>query len=186
MPLAQRLIELAEQPAITSDLRLEPLRPEHAHLLFNGFSDPDLYAFIPQEPPVDIDALRARYQRLSARRSSDGTQVWPNWAVYHRPSERYAGLVEVTVTGRQADIAYFVFRQSQGQGIGREAVGSIIALLNDNGVCNIGASIDTRNTRSISLVTALGFKQVAFIKDADRVKGVASDEFRFQRDLAQP
>ncbi len=186
MALLQRMMELAEQPVFTEDIRLEPQLPDHAALLFNGFSDPELYTFIPQEPPVSIDWLRARYQRLSGRRSPDGTEAWLNWAVFHIPSQRYAGLVEVTVRGTAADIAYFVFRQSQGHGIGRKAVGGIVALLHDNGVVDIGASIDTRNVRSIALVTALGFEQVAFVEAADTFKGTVSDEFRFQHRLRAP
>jgi ribosomal-protein-alanine N-acetyltransferase len=181
MPISDGLIDRAEQPVLTTDLRLEPLQPHHAALLFDGFSDAGLYTFIPQEPPADIEALRKRYQRLSARRSPDGTQAWLNWAVFHIPSERYAGLVEATVTATGADIAYFVFRQSQGQGIGRKAVGTIIAWLHDNGVATIGASIDTRNITSIALVAGLGFKQVALIKGADTFKGTVSDDFRFER-----
>lgn len=175
---------LAETLLPAGELQLEPLRPEHAERLFDGLADPSLYRFIPQQPPADAAALRARFERLAARRSPAGDQAWLNWAI-RLPDGSHAGLVEATVgSAGAADIAYFVFRRCQGRGIGRRAVGAAVeALAAEPGVTAIGASIDTRNAASVALVEALGFKRTGMIRDADHFKGVSSDEFRYQLPL---
>ncbi|MGK9169852.1 GNAT family N-acetyltransferase [Inquilinus limosus] len=164
---------------------MEPLRPDHAGRLFDDLADPALYRFIPQEPPADAAALRARFERLAARRSPAGDQAWLNWAVRIVSDDLYAGLVEVTVgsTGA-ADIAYFVFRRCQGRGIGRRAVAAVVkALAAQPAVTSIDASIDTRNQASAALVEALGFERTGLIRNADHFKGGPSDEFRYQLPL---
>lgn len=185
MTLPQSLLTLAETPIAAGDLVLEPLRPGHAGLLFDGLADPALYRFIPQDPPADAAVLRARCQRLAARQSPAGDAAWLNWAIRVGEDGPYAGLVEATVQAEgTADIAYFVFTAHQGRGIARRAVGAVVAALAaDPAVTAIGASIDTRNAASVALVTALGFKHTARIKDADHFKGAASDEFRYQLPL---
>lgn len=175
---------LAETVLVAAELTLEPLRPGHAEELFDGLADPALYGFIPQQPPADAAALRARFERLAARRSPAGDQAWLNWAV-RLPDGSPAGLVEATVgSDGAADIAYFVFRRCQGRGIGRRAVGAVVeALATEPAVTAIGASIDTRNTASIALVEALGFERIGLIRDADHFKGTVSDEVRYQLPL---
>lgn len=184
MSRAPAIAALAETVLAAGDLRLEPLLPGHAEGLFDGLADPALYRFIPQEPPADAAALRARFERLAARRSPAGDQAWLNWAV-RLPDDSYAGLVEATVgSAGAADIAYFVFRQCQGHGIGRRAVGAVVgALATQPAVTAIGASIDTRNAASVALVEALGFERTGLIRDADHFKGGPSDEYRYQLPL---
>ncbi|WP_395678662.1 GNAT family N-acetyltransferase [Inquilinus sp.] len=179
--MSPAIATLAETVLTAGELTLEPLRPDHAERLFDGLADPALYRFIPQEPPAGAAALRARFERLAARRSPAGDQAWLNWAI-RLPDGSHAGLVEATVgsTGA-ADIAYFVFRGSQGRGVGRRAVGAVVATLAaEPAVTAIGASIDTRNTASIALVEALGFERTGMIRDADHFKGGPSDEYRYQ------
>ncbi|MGO4725007.1 MULTISPECIES: GNAT family N-acetyltransferase [unclassified Inquilinus] len=176
---------LAETTLAAGELRLESLRPDHAAVLFDGFADPGLYRFIPQEPPADAATLRARCERLAARQSPAGDQAWLNWAIRIGPEGGYAGLVEVTVgSAGAADIAYFVFAGCQGRGIGRRAVAAVVdALAAIPGITAIGASIDTRNAASMALVAALGFERTGFLQDADHFKGATSDEIRFQLPL---
>ncbi|WP_342238181.1 GNAT family N-acetyltransferase [Inquilinus sp. OTU3971] len=178
---APGITALAETSIAAGELRLEPLRPDHAERLFDGLADPTLYRFIPQEPPADATALRARFERLAARRSPAGDQAWLNWAI-RLADDSYAGLVEATVDSTGAtDIAYFVLRRCQGCGIGRRAVGAVVeALAAEPAVTAIGASIDTRNAASVALVEALGFERTGLIRDADQFKGGPSDEFRYQ------
>ncbi|MFE0755975.1 GNAT family N-acetyltransferase [Inquilinus sp. NPDC058860] len=185
MTPAPAIAALAETPLAAGELRLEPLRPGHAEPLFDGLADPALYRFIPQQPPADAAALRARFERLAARRSPAGDQAWLNWAVRVAADGTYAGLVEATVgSGGAADIAYFVFRGRQGRGIGRRAVGAVVeALAAEPAITAIGASIDTRNAASVTLVEALGFERTGLVRDADHFKGGSSDEYRYQLPL---
>ena len=58
----------------TERLRLEPLRESHAAELFEIFSDPAMYRFVPQDPPESLVKLEARYRFLESRRSPDGEE----------------------------------------------------------------------------------------------------------------
>jgi len=42
------------------------------------------------------------------------------------------------------------------------------------------AEIDPRNVSSIALVESLGFRRIAFQKNADHFKGSSSDEYRYE------
>src|SRR5688572_33463871 len=89
-PLALELLD-------TARLRLEPLEPGHAAMLFEGLRDDRLYDLIDEDPPASVEALRARYEVLARRRSPDGRQAWLNWAVWSNPEARYVGYVQATV-----------------------------------------------------------------------------------------
>jgi [ribosomal protein S5]-alanine N-acetyltransferase len=165
----------------TSRLTLEPLVAAHAEMLFEGMSAPTLYTFIPHEPPRSIEALRARYERLEARASPDGTERWLNWAA-RLDGGAYVGLVEATVypDGR-ASIAYFVFVPFAGNGYGAEGTACVVRhLVDDLGVRAVEAHIDTRNVASQRLVERVGFTRVGEIRDADHFKGASSDEYVYR------
>lgn len=171
-----------EQPALRGPrLALEPLRAGHADLVFEGLSDDALYTYIPPLPPASVEALRARYQYLEGRRSPDGRERWLNWAA-RLPDGPYVGLVEATVyeDGR-ASIAYFVFTSFARRGYGAEATARVVEhLVEDLGVREVEARIDTRNAASQRLVERLGFARVDTIRDADHFKGSSSDEYVYQ------
>lgn len=143
--------------ALTARVRLEPLTPSHAAALFAGLSDPALYQFIDDEPPVDEEVLRARYERWSSRVSPDGTQDWLNWAVWSLVEQRYVGTVQATVTRatHSAEIAYVLFRDAWGKGYAREAVALMIETLPH--VRALRARVDSRNERSMKLLATLEF-----------------------------
>ena len=129
-----------EDTFTTARLRLEPLAPAHAALLYPALRDPHLYTFIPQEPPASEQALRERYTRLAARRSPDGTQVWLNWALRRHKTGDYAGTVEVTVYPEgTAALAYMVFPPFWQQGYAREGCVRVLAYLGDVHRCTPGS-----------------------------------------------
>jgi hypothetical protein len=68
-------------PVYMRRLVLEPLEARHAAALFEGLQCPRLYEFTEDEPPQNLDVLRARYVMLSQRRSPDGAEIWLNWVV---------------------------------------------------------------------------------------------------------
>ena len=168
----------------TQRLLLEPLSAGHAERLVAPLSEPALYAFLPADPPVSVEALHERYGRLEARRSPDGKELWLNWAA-RQESGTYVGLVEATVRAdASTQIAYFVFRPFQRQGFAAEAVEAVLThLKNDIGIEMVRALLDTRNEASWRLLERLGFKRQRTIKDADHFKGAASDEYEYVRDL---
>lgn len=166
----------------TPRLLLEPLRPDHACVLYEHLQDERLYWFIPQGPPGSPRALEDRYAALSSRRSPGGREAWLNWAVRERCSGDYAGTLEVTVhENPEATIAYTIFAPYQRQGLAAEACGRLLEqLFEDYRVGVVAAEIDTRNVASIALVESLGFRCVAFQRNADRFKGSSSDEYRYE------
>jgi ribosomal-protein-alanine N-acetyltransferase len=172
-------------PFIASErLILEPLSAGHAERLFASFSDPELYTYLPSDPPGSLEAMRERYRRLEARRSTDGKALWLNWAA-REESGSYVGVVEATVhADATAHVAYFVFRPFQRQGFAAEAVEAVLAhLKNDIGVREARALLDTRNEASWRLLERLGFKRSRTITDADHFKGSVSDEYEYVRHL---
>ena len=168
----------------TPTLTLEPLTAAHAEELFAPLSDPAMYEFLPQDPPVSLDALRDRYRRLETRRSANGQELWLNWVVRPHGSAA-AGLVQATCKkAADALIAYEVFAPHQRRGIATEAVQAMLKHLRQAvGTQTARALVDTRNTRSIRLLERLGFARVKFIKDADAFKGSTSDEYEYLCDL---
>lgn len=173
----------AERPLETRRLLVEPLMEAHAVAVFPSIGDERLYRFIPQEPPQTVEALGARYARLSARRSPDGREAWLNWAMRLRDGPpAYVGLLEATVaTDRTAHVAYTVFVPHQRRGYAAEGVGRVLThLFDDYRVTVVAAEVDTRNAASIALLERLRFVRVGTTVGADVFKGATSDEHRYE------
>jgi ribosomal-protein-alanine N-acetyltransferase len=171
-----------EASLCTRRLALEPLRSEHAALLYAALLDPRLYTYIPDDPPTSLEALQDRYRRWERRASPDGREVWLNWAARLREISEWIGTFQATITKeRQALLAYMIFSPYQRQGLAREGCQRVIEHLVDAyGVQVVAAEIDTRNTASIALVESLGFQLVATISGADTFKGAISDEYHYE------
>ena len=167
---------------VTGRLILEPLVVSHAQTLYPLLCDQRLYTYIPEEPPASAEALVARYQRLAARRSPDGQQVWLNWAARQHARLRYVGWFQATIGPDQtALLAYMIFPSQQGKGYAREGGRRVVEhLARDHGVRLVVAEIDTRNRASIGVVEALGFVRVSERPAADFFKGAVSDEYRYE------
>lgn len=172
----------SEQPIETPRLTLEPLVVAHAEALYSALQAPDLYRFIPQDPPQSVEWLAARYARLAMRHAPDNAEIWLNWASRLRESDVYVGTVQATVfADHTALLAYEVFPPYWHRGFAREACAHVLAhLVAEYGVSRVAAEIDTRNAASIHLVEALGFTRVAMTPHADFFKGAPSDEYRYE------
>ena len=170
-----------EASLFTRRLSLEPLRSEHAALLYTALQDPRLYTYIPDDPPMSLEALQDRYRRWERRASPDGRELWLNWAARLRERSEWIGTFQATITeNRQALLAYMIFSPYQRQGLAREECQRVIEhLVDEYGVRVVAAEIDTRNAGSIALVRSLGFRLVSTTYEADAFKGAVSDEHRF-------
>jgi [ribosomal protein S5]-alanine N-acetyltransferase len=164
----------------TPNLVLEPLKPAHADEIFPHLSDPALYAYVPQDPPPDIDRVRARYARLEHGRSADRQDLWLNWVI--KTEGHAAGTVQATVMPNgTALIAYERYAPFAHKGVAAEAVGAMIAHLRDRlETTTVHARVDTRNAPSIRLLERLAFERKRTIKDADHFKGATSDEYEYE------
>lgn len=173
---------LSDVPLLTPRLLLEPLAATHAAAIFGPLGDERLYRFIPQNPPPSPAQLRARYDRLSSRRSPDGTEAWLNWVMRVSETDAYAGTLEATVfADRTASIAYTVFVPHQRREYATEGVARIIEhLVADHGVVLVIAEVDTRNAPSIALLERLRFQRMAEHRAVDHFKGTTSDEYRYE------
>lgn len=173
---------IAERPLETPRLVLEPLVPSHAACVFEDLLDPELYRFIPREPPASLAALESRFRALSARASPDGREAWLNWVGRVRSSGACVGMFEATVhADRRAHLAYSVFPPHWRRGYAKEGCRRVIeSLFADWNVEVVAAEIDTRNLASIRLVESLGFRRASFKPGADFFKGATSDEYRYE------
>jgi ribosomal-protein-alanine N-acetyltransferase len=172
----------AETMLSTPRLVLEPLLARHAALLFAHLSDAALYTYMPHQPPPSVTSLAERYQRLESRRSTDGADIWLNWAVRLAGSEEYVGYAQASIEADgQAMLAYFVFTPYQRQGYAVEMCSKVRDyLLNAYAASAVYALIDTRNRASIALVEKMGFQREAMLPNADYFKDANSDEYRYR------
>ncbi|MCB9616558.1 MAG: GNAT family N-acetyltransferase [Sandaracinus sp.] len=159
-------------------LVLEPFVPAHAHALFAAMQAPELYTFIPHEPPASLERLRDRFVRLAARKNGDGTEVWLNYAVREATSPTYVRTVQATVVpSGESTIAYEVYPPFQRRGFARAACRALIAhVFACWPVDAVHAYVDTRNVASYRLLESLGFRRVRSVPNADFFKGASSDE----------
>jgi ribosomal-protein-alanine N-acetyltransferase len=166
----------------TERLRLEPLRERHAGYLFPLFAEPQIYTFIPQDPPKSLGELQTRYRRLETRHSPEGDELWLNWAIYLKKEKQYTGIVQATIGGDQiAQLAYELNPRFWGFGYATEACQRVInTLFAEYPVTGIIAEVDTRNVASARLLERLSFERIALKAQADFFKGADSDEYVYR------
>ena len=163
-------------PLSTPRLQLEPQVAGHAEAMLEVLADPRVHTYIPTDPPTDLIAFRARYERLESRHSQDGQELWLNWTVFS--GLQVIGTVQATVNliERVADVAYVFGSSSWGHGYAIEALRALLDFLPSLGVGRARASLDTRNAVS----ARLDFVRVGEVKGADEFKGRVSDEYVYE------
>lgn len=168
----------------TQRLDLEPLTESHADELWLPLADPRLYTHVPQDPPVSLAALRERFARLSARRPPTGDQLWLNWVMRERCDGQCRGRLQATVnTEAVCWIAYEVFPPHWGAGFAREGCQRMIEwLIDELGVSQLVAEVDSLNDPSLRLLDQLGFQRTSWREAADEFKGRVSDEWTLRLD----
>ncbi len=160
-------------------LILEVLRPGHAAELFSVLQDPEMYRYIPGNPPVSEEELLERYTRQAAHSDAEG--VWLNWILRLKADGRCIGYVQATIPASPpALLAYQVSSLHWGRGYAFEACSVALAHLAEAWmVSEIHAEVDTRNAASIRLAERLGFLRRDFRQGADFFKDALSDEIVF-------
>jgi ribosomal-protein-alanine N-acetyltransferase len=143
--------------------------------------DAEVNRFIPVEPPASIAALEATFARRIAGGAARG-EVWHNWTPIVRESGAAIGNVQLTVLeDGTALLGYLFLRPWWGRGYGREACAAVVDwITRSSGIRRVVAEIDPRNTRSVALVTALGFILAGVSKDAVILKGETVDEASYE------
>ncbi|MBB5787110.1 GNAT family N-acetyltransferase [Jiangella mangrovi] len=154
---------------VTERFELVPLTVDDAADMAEVLADPALYAFIGGAPPT-LPELRARYERLAAGRSPDGSEEWLNWVVRRRPDSRAVGYVQATVTdeGRQAEIAWVVGTAFQGQGYATAAAAALVGWLDARGVHTVVAHVHPDHAASEAVARRAGLHPTDHYEDGER------------------
>jgi RimJ/RimL family protein N-acetyltransferase len=167
----EALQHLAEEPLLAGHrLDLEPVQVEHAEEMGPLLDDVRLHTFTGGRPAT-VPELRERYRRLAARRSPDGSQRWLNWVARRREDGQAVGTVQATVTrhghGLTAEVAWVVAPPHQRRGYAREAAGTMVAWLRDQGVARIVAHVDPRHEASQGVARAVGLAATGTVVDGE-------------------
>ena len=162
---------------VTGDLTLEPLETRHADEMFEVLCDPAIYEY-ENAPPASANSLRERYQRLEARRSPDGRELWLNWVV-RLADGPLIGYVQATVfAGGHAYVAYEFGSRWWGRGLASRAVTAMIdELQGPYHVRSLAAVLKAANGRSLRLLERLSFLPAPTATDLE------PDEIAMQREL---
>ncbi|MEH2065003.1 MAG: GNAT family N-acetyltransferase [Nostoc sp.] len=164
-------------------LCLEPLKPDHAELLFNGLQSASIYKFIEDVRPQSIQSLRDRYIVLARRQSPDGTEIWLNWAVWSVVEKCYIGYVQATITiDNSAILGYVLFPNFWRKGYAREAVKCMINYLIETYQNLVfRAEVDVENHRSITLLHNLGFVKSKILKNVESNQYELNHEVQYRK-----
>lgn len=154
----------------TTRLILEPLRIDHAAIMVDALSDPELYKFTGGEPPT-VDELTARYEVQVRGESPDGTEQWRNWVVRIAGTSKAIGYVQATIRRehRTADLAWVIGAPWWGRGYATEAASSAMGLLRKDDVVHFTAHISPGHVASERVAWKVGLHPTTRIVDGEVV-----------------
>jgi RimJ/RimL family protein N-acetyltransferase len=165
---------------LTARLRIEPLRSQHAPLLFDALADAAIYTYIPDERHANVDSLARRYALLECGAPEGVEEVWLNWALARIDTGAYIGTLQATVLpDSRAFIGYALTPSAWGQGLAKEACRWLVGELQGRyAVDEILATIDTRNLRSQRVLECLGFDRIGTAPA--EIRGEATTDLRYR------
>ena len=170
--------------AHTARLRLEPLRAADAVLHLPMLADPRLYTYVSDDARATVTLLAARFGELARGAPPEANECWLNWVLRRRDDGAAIGTLQATIEpGGRAWIGYLLASAAWGQGFATEACAWLVAeLAQRHRVCDVLASVDARNLRSIAVLERLGFARVAAC--AAELRGVATTDYRYRLRVA--
>ena len=166
----QSVVDREWNPPLKSErLRLSPLMPEDADELVVVLSDPSLYRFMGGAPPK-LGELQRRYRLLANRRSPDGEELWLNWVIRDRNTEKVLGTLQATIeeSPPKALIAWVLGTEAQGQGYASESARALTSFLGDRGVVEVRAHIHPDHIASNRVAAAIGMEPTQTWEDGER------------------
>jgi RimJ/RimL family protein N-acetyltransferase len=154
----------------TARLTVESLAPAHAAEMHAVLADPALHVFIGGSPRSSAE-LEARYARLAAGRSADGTEAWGNWVLRVTATGAAVGEVQTTqpLAGPRAGpalVAWVVGTAFQGRGYASEAAISLVDRLRAAG-WSVAADIHPDHVASQRVALAAGLEPTDQIVDGE-------------------
>lgn len=145
----------------SSRLIFEWLRAEHAAGLFEPLADPTVYEHIGGRPPRTVAALAEEFARRAAGPPGSADERWLNCAIRVRADGALIGRVEATIVCGRAEVGYLFGVQYWGRGYAAEAMEAFQQFLRRNcGITECWATTSPKNTRSIRLLSRLGYQEV--------------------------
>lgn len=173
-------VDFAELGDLESDRLVMPLlTAAHAHALFLEFTNPALYEWISDSPPMNPTQLERRWWRSGDDGPGyTGTAVNLDWAVLRRQDEKVIGKLDAELgpDGVVTNIGYIFAQNAWAHGYGREAVGTLVDKLHASGYREIRAYVTVGNVRSSRLLTELGFRATRILRENDRIRGTLVDD----------
>jgi RimJ/RimL family protein N-acetyltransferase len=156
---------------VTSRLRLEPLRVEHATDAVTVFDDIRLHEWT-GGAPASLDELTAQYRRQSAGQSPDGTRGWLNWMLRRLSDGQLVGTVQAALSRPvpqrlEAELGWVIGADYHNQGYGREAALAMASWLKAGGVTGLAAYIHPGHHASMAIARALGLTATDIVHDGE-------------------
>ncbi|MEZ0493429.1 GNAT family N-acetyltransferase [Kineococcus sp. TBRC 1896] len=158
-------------------LLLEPLRREHADEAFPLLNDPRLHTFTGGAPDTR-EQLTARFARQVLGTSPDGRSGWLNWMLRHRDGGPLLGTVQATLTRvedqpaedtgtTQAELAWVLGYEHQGNGYATEAAAAVVAWLTARGPHRLSAHVHPGHHASAAVTHRLGLHPTDRVVDGE-------------------
>jgi RimJ/RimL family protein N-acetyltransferase len=112
----------------------------------------------------------AKYRRQSAGQSPDGRHGWLNWMLRRLADGQLIGTVQATLShpgegGIEAELAWVIGSDHQGNGYGREGTLAMASWLRAHGVGGLTAHIHPQHKASIGIARALGLSATNKVSD---------------------
>jgi RimJ/RimL family protein N-acetyltransferase len=154
----------------TDRLTVEPMTAAHAVEMHAVLDDPALHTFMGGAPRSAVE-LAARYARLAAGGSADGTEVWGNWVLRVTATGAAVGELQATLpadgpaTG-PALVAWVMGTGFQGHGYASEAAISLVARLR-SASWSVAADIHPDHVASQRVARAAGLGPTDEIVDGE-------------------
>ncbi len=153
------MLAVSRATLLTPRTILRRTRLEDAPAMFEALKAPEIYAFVPRQPPRDAGDMAAHFSRVMQETAPYRLDQWLNWTVWRREDGAALGTIEASVHGDHAvTVGYLFGLRHRRQGYARESVGAMLTELIRCGARRFEATIDIRNTPSQRLAQALRFQ----------------------------
>jgi [ribosomal protein S5]-alanine N-acetyltransferase len=162
-------------------LRLEKVTEQHAEILYSYISNLHLYEYLEEQIPTLIE-VKQKFKFAALEKSPDNeTMIWLKWVAI-TPQNQHVGVVEIGIFDDQyAEIGFMTFVGFQNRGYAN--IYNSLAITETQQRFNIStlhASVNEYNIASRKVVEKLGFQLYKVNRNAEFVKGKASDELIYR------
>lgn len=165
-------------PLETNRLILRPFRAADAQPFSDYRSDPQVARYQGWAAPYPLEQAVEFVTEMAIKDPRQPGQ-WYQVALERKEDGRLIGdcAFHLSEDGQQAEIAFTLASNSQGQGYAAEAVNCLLeALFADLHLHRVFANVDPANTGSINLLTRLGFRDEGCFRQSMWLKGEWVDE----------